>query len=57
MERQGREGRKYMKAAFLSRTRIVLTKEQRETLSNFIKVKTVLKREEATGIAVEEDHG
>lgn len=57
MERQGREGRKHMKAAVLSETRIVLTREQRETLSNFVKGKTVLKREEATGIAVEEDNG
>lgn len=55
--RQGREGMKHMKTAFPSGVRIALTRGREETLSSFIKVKTVLKREEATGIAVEEEDG
>ena len=55
--RQGREGMKPMKGAFMSGVQTTLTREQGETLRNFVKVKTVLKREEATGIAVEEGGG
>lgn len=53
--RQGREGMKHMKGAFMSGVRITLKREQGETLRNFVKVKAVLKREEATGNAVEEE--
>lgn len=48
---------KHMKTAFLSGVRIALARDQGETLSNFVKVKAVLKREEATGIAVELEGG
>lgn len=36
-----------MNAAFMSGVRITLNREQGETLRNFVKDKTVLKREEA----------